>query len=105
MTTATFNYVASLYESAVDSGLDVQAIRLFLAEHGIRRTPAQVVHDLDYMYAFTGYADSHPAPAMKTAAELDKELEAMTQKEVGDFNRAWDAAALSNKVYIPYTSA
>lgn len=82
MTTASFNYIAAQYEGAVDMGLDVQAIRLRLAEHGIRRTPAQVLHDLDYVYAFTGYADSHqPLPAL-TMAESDTIIDNMTPKEV-----------------------
>lgn len=90
-TTAAFNFLASLYEQCVDSGLDVRAIRLFLAEHGIRRTPAQVAHDLDTVFEFTGYADTHPAPPPKTLAELDKVMDAMTEKEVTRFNQAWDA--------------
>lgn len=89
--TASFNYIAAQYEAAVDKGLDVHAIRLFLAEHGIRRTPAQVAHDLTYVYQFTGYADSHPAPPPINLAALDSSMEAMTLKEVRQFNDAWDA--------------
>jgi hypothetical protein len=88
MTTASFNYVAALYESAVDSGLDVQAIRLFLAEHGIRRTPAQVVYDLDTVFEFTDYADSHPAPARQTVKQFDA---SMSAKQVRLFNEEWEA--------------
>lgn len=92
MTTASFNYVASLYEAAVDLGLDVHAIRLFLAEHGIRRTPAQVGHDLDFVYAFTGYADSHPPLPAKSMAQSDSEINSMLSPQVTAYNRAWEAA-------------
>lgn len=68
------NYIARLYESAVDAQLDIEAIRSFLASHGIRRSPAQVAHDLTHAYAFHAYADSHPAPPVKTVAQLDAEL-------------------------------
>jgi hypothetical protein len=91
MTGASFNYVASLYEAALDSGLDVQAIRLRLAEHGIRRTTVQVVYDLDTVFEFVGYAASHPAPPAQAKAELDKAMDAMTEREISAFNRAWDA--------------
>lgn len=91
MTTASFNYVASLYEAAVDASMDVHAIRLFLAEHGIRRTPAQVLHDLDYVFEFTGYADSHqPVPALTTAA-FDASIDAMSSTQVRRHNDAWEA--------------
>jgi hypothetical protein len=65
------NYIASLYESAVDAQLDVEAIRLHLATCGIRRTPAQLVDDLTHTYGFHGYADSHPAPPAMTVQQWD----------------------------------
>jgi hypothetical protein len=91
MNAASFRYIAGLYESAVDSGLDVQAIRLFLAEHGVRRTPAQIVYDLDTVFEFTDYADTHPAPPPDNLTAIDAAVEAMTWKEVRLFNDAWDA--------------
>jgi hypothetical protein len=89
-TTAKFNYVASLYERCVDASMDVHAIRLFLAEHGIRRSPAQVVYDLTYVYEFASYADSHPAPPPHNLTAIDAAVEAMSWKEVRLFNEAWD---------------
>lgn len=56
-------YIASLYEGAVDLGLDVEAIRVRLAARGVLKTPAQVRYDLDHVFGFWGYAESHPAPA------------------------------------------
>ncbi|MGK5077374.1 hypothetical protein [Janthinobacterium sp. HLX7-2] len=72
--TPAARYIAGIYESAVDRQLNVEAIRLHLAECGIRRSPAQVAHDLTHTYGFHGYADSYPAPPVKTMAELDAEL-------------------------------
>jgi hypothetical protein len=64
-------YIASLYEAAVDGGLDVEAIRLHLLSHGVARSPAQVVHDLDHVFCFEGYGESHPAPAAPTLQQID----------------------------------
>jgi hypothetical protein len=64
MTPATFRYIGAIYESCIDRGLDLAAIRHHLASHGIARTPAQVAHDLDNVFSFAGYSASHqPAPA------------------------------------------
>lgn len=90
MTTASFNYVASLYEQCVDANIDVHAIRRFLAEHGIRRTYAQVLHDLDTVFEFVGYADSHPAPAGQSTAKFDAYIDSMTSTQVSAHNRAWE---------------
>ncbi|MDQ2818827.1 MAG: hypothetical protein M3Y65_00220 [Pseudomonadota bacterium] len=91
MTTATFNYIAAQYEAAVDTDLDVHVIGLFLAEHGIRRTLAQVAHDLDYVYAFTFYADSHPAPTGQAMAQMDALIDSMSPMQLSDDSRAWEA--------------
>lgn len=80
--TAMFDHIAAQYEAAVDRGLDVHAIRLRLAEHGIRRTPAQVVYDLDTVFEFAGYVDSHQPPPSLAMAESDTIIDNMTPKEV-----------------------
>ncbi len=90
-TTAAFNYLATLYERAVGRGLDVTAIRLFLAEQGIRRTPAQVVHDLDDVFAFHGYAASHQPLPTKSLAQSDSEIDSMSSTHVLAYNKAWEA--------------
>lgn len=64
-------YIAGLYESYVDKGLNVAQIRTELAKAGIRRTPGQVAYDLEDRYGFAQYADTHPAPRQLTYAELD----------------------------------
>ena len=71
---AASRYIARLYESAIDSGLDLSAIRLNLASHGIARSPAMIRHDLDHTYSFTGYAASHPAPPEVSRAEFDRQI-------------------------------
>jgi len=64
-------YVASKYEEAVDQQLDVDALRLFLLEQGIRKTPAQVAWELEEKYGFLGYASRYPAPAKPHTRMLD----------------------------------
>lgn len=64
-------YVATHYEAAVDLGLDLDALRLHLLSRGIKRTPAQVLHELDEVYGFHGYASRNPAPPKPDLAKLD----------------------------------
>lgn len=78
--TAAENYVASLYEEAIDHGLDVEAIRVRLAARGVRKTPAQVTYDLDHVFEFFGYADAHPAPIEVTVAEVDREIDGLPKR-------------------------
>lgn len=68
MLTSAQKYIASRYEKAVDLGLDLEAMRRYLLERGIKRTPAAVVFDLDERYRFHGYAASHPAPVVNVEA-------------------------------------
>jgi hypothetical protein len=71
---AAQKYLARLYEWAIDANLDVEAIRLYLAARGIARSPAMIRHDLDVVYQFAGYSDSHqPAPAM-SAQQWDAQI-------------------------------
>ena len=67
-------YIASLYEAGIGLRLDLDAIRRYLLTRGIKRTPAQVVFDLDERFCFHGYASRHPAPVQRTYAEIDKQL-------------------------------
>ena len=71
---AASKYIARLYEQAVDRSLDVSAIRLHLASHGIAKSPAMIAHDLDNTYAFHGYSASHPAPPELSRAEFDHQI-------------------------------
>ena len=67
-------YIASRYEFCIDKGMDTDSIRRYLQAHGLPRTPAQIQHDLDVVYGFTGYADTHqPAPAL-TLKQIDKAI-------------------------------
>jgi hypothetical protein len=72
--TPTEIFIATKYETAVDQQLDLDALRLFLLSRGIKRTPAQVVNDLEHTFGFHGYAVSHPAPRRLTYAEIDAQL-------------------------------
>ena len=89
--TALQRYIAGLYERCVDAGLDVEATRLYLASRGVLRTPAQVDHDLEHVYSFAGYADSHPAPAKISLLAVDREIERLPKSVL---NRALSRSAL-----------
>jgi len=65
------NYLATLYENAVDARMDIDAMRLYLLEQGVRRTPAQLVDELENTFGFLGYAASHVAPAKPDTRMLD----------------------------------
>ena len=69
--TPTEQYVASKYEAGVDQQLDIDALRLFLLEQGIKRSPAQVAWELEEKYGFYGYASRYPAPAKPDTRALD----------------------------------
>lgn len=81
--TPAARYIASKYEKAVDLGLDLEAMRRYLLDRGIKRTPAAVVFDLDERYRFHGYAASHPAPPFQTYAEVDAILRRSNQNTTG----------------------
>lgn len=87
-------YIASLYESYVDKGLDLAQIRTELAKSGIKRTLGQVVHDLDSRYSFTGYAASHPAPRRLTFAEIDALEEVKASRPARVLIRSKDSSKL-----------
>lgn len=70
LTTAQ-NYLATLYENAVDARMDIDAMRLYLLEQGVRRTPAQLVDELENTFGFLAYAARHPAPAKPDTRALD----------------------------------
>ncbi len=73
--TAAEMYVGGLYEHCVDHDFDVTAIRLHLASRGVLRTPAQVVDDLDHVFAFSNYAATHPAPKAVPVSVSDKAID------------------------------
>jgi hypothetical protein len=80
LTPAGHAYLARLYESFVDRGLNVADIRKELFANGIRRSLRDVEFDLEHRYSFAGYAASHPAPPVLTYAELDAIEEAKSKK-------------------------
>lgn len=65
------SYLCRLYENCVDADMDVEAVRLYLLDQGIRKTPAMIVDDLEHTFGFLGYAASHKAPAKPDAAKID----------------------------------
>lgn len=70
MTPAAHRYIAGLYETFIDKGLDLEDIRRALLTHGIKRNLYQIEFDLSERYGFYNYAASHqPAPRL-TLAQL-----------------------------------
>lgn len=76
-------YLCRLYETCIDADMDVEAIRLYLLDQGIRKTPAMIEDDLEHTFGFLGYAASHPAPAKPEPARID----AMIGREHDNGNR------------------
>lgn len=75
-------YIASLYESAIGLRLDLDAMRRYLLAHGVRRTPAQLVFDLNERFCFYGYASRHPAPGPVDLDGIDRAIDRMKDSEL-----------------------
>jgi hypothetical protein len=73
LTTAQ-KYVGLLYERCVDQGLDVDEVRRYLLEHGVVRTPGQVAYELEHVYEFHGYVDTHPAKSRMSVRDWDRAI-------------------------------
>jgi hypothetical protein len=73
--TAAQKYVGSIYEQAVDLALDLEAMRRYLLDRGIKRTPLQIDDDLESVFGFYGYAASHPPKPMMSVREWDRSVE------------------------------
>ena len=71
LTPAGFRYLAGLYESCIDAEMDVGAIHAHLTRKGVSVTRAEVVHHLDHVFKFDGYAKAHPAKPILTYAQAD----------------------------------
>lgn len=71
---AAARYIASIYEYCIDRELNLAQISQELAQRGIRRTPYQLRHDLDTVFCFARYSDTHPAPAQPTQKQIDAEI-------------------------------
>jgi hypothetical protein len=72
--TAAQKYVGDIYESCVDQQLDLDAIRINLLANGLKRTPLQVIAELDSVYCFYGYAAKYPAPPKPSQAQIDASI-------------------------------
>lgn len=81
-------YLNRVYESCIDRGLDVECIRLELLRNGIPKTPGQVVHELDNVYSYYGYAQRHAAPAKEAQTVIDREVERRHQQWVASRRKA-----------------
>lgn len=78
------NYLATLYENAVDARMDIDAMRLYLLEQGVRRTPVQVLDELENVFGFVGYASRHPAPAKPDTKAMDALIDRMPLRRKAD---------------------
>lgn len=88
LTPAGFKYLASLYEACIDRGMHLGEIKDHLHQKGVTVSPSQIVYHLDNVFAFPGYAASHPAPPKLTYAELDALEEAKASKKTHTLVRA-----------------
>lgn len=73
--TAAQKYLASLYEQAIDLGLDIDAIRHYLIERGVKRTPLQLEDELENVYGFYDYVASHPPAPVMGVREWDRAVD------------------------------
>ncbi|WP_322403425.1 hypothetical protein [Massilia luteola] len=74
LTTAQ-KFVGMLYERCVDQGLDVDEVRRYLLEHGVVRTPGQVAYELQHVYEFHRYVDTHPAKSRMSVRDWDRAID------------------------------
>jgi hypothetical protein len=70
--TAAQKFLASLYEEAVDRGLDVDEMRKYLLYRGVKRAPLQLQSELENVCGFYGYLAAHPPKPIMSAAEWDR---------------------------------
>jgi hypothetical protein len=102
-------YVCSRYEEAVDAGLDVEALRLYLLAHGIKRTPAMLLHELDNLCEFAGYSASHPAPPKEDVPAFDKLIDSDPDRSSSPkpvrSRTAYDTALVGRKNYLTLAGA
>ncbi len=82
LTPAGFRYLAGLYESCIDAGMDVGAIYAHLTRKGVSVTRAEVIHHLDHVFKFHGYAATHPAKPVLTFAQADAEMRRPARRAV-----------------------
>ncbi|KAK0330134.1 hypothetical protein LTR94_034036, partial [Friedmanniomyces endolithicus] len=74
LTPAGLQYIAGLYEHCVDADMDVEAIFAYMTRKGVSVTRAEVIHHLDHVFKFHGYAATHPAKPIVTYAQADAEM-------------------------------
>lgn len=80
LTPAGLQYMAGLYEHCVDADMDVGAIYAYLTRKGVSVTRAEVIHHLDHVFKFDGYAATHPAKPIITYAQADAEMRRPARK-------------------------
>lgn len=80
LTPAGLQYMAGLYEHCVDADMDVGAIYAYLTRKGVSVTRAEVIHHLDHVFKFDGYAATHPAKPIITYAQADAEMRKPARK-------------------------
>lgn len=74
LTPAGFTYLAKLYEQAIDQKLDVGQIHSYLIRKGVAVTRSEVVHQLDHVFSYHGYAAANPAKPAMTYEEFDAQM-------------------------------
>jgi len=78
---AVFLHVGEIYEQAVDAGMHLGDVQRHLGSHGIHKPMLAIKNELNNLYCFYGYADSHPAPRVMSYAEVDAALAKSGQRK------------------------
>lgn len=71
---AAFIHVGAIYEDAIDAGMHLGEVQQHLGKHGIHKPMLAIKNELNNLYCFYGYADSHPEPRVMSYAEVDAVL-------------------------------
>jgi hypothetical protein len=80
---AVFLHVGEIYEQAVDAGMHLGDVQRHLGSHGIHKPMLAIKNELNNLYCFYGYADSHPAPRVMSYAEVDAVLAKSGRRTTG----------------------
>jgi len=85
---AVFLHVGEIYEQAVDAGMHLGDVQRHLGSRGIHKPMLAIKNDLNNLYCFYNYADTHPAPPLISYAEADAALAKLGRRTILPTNSA-----------------
>ncbi|MFC3471997.1 hypothetical protein ACFOHT_19425 [Massilia oculi] len=74
LTQSAFNYVGAIYEEAIDAGMHLGDVQHHLSRNGIHKSLLAIKIELNDLYCFHRYAETHPAPPTQTYEQIDTQL-------------------------------